>query len=159
MHLDAHLLKMKLMKNSTYLPVLFLIALVFSLFVFRYFPMRIFNNINIPIYLGVILFAIGTPMILFAEQERHELLSFTESSVCNDFKRGIYKYSRHPGTLGFMLLFFGFGFFLNSVIVIVCAAIHMIALTILYIPWVENDTLKICGEGFKEYKKSVRMWI
>lgn len=158
MRLDVHTLKMKLMKNSTYLPVLFLIALVFALFVFRYFPLRIFTNAELPMYLGFLLFIIGTPLILFAEQERHELLSIHESSTCNDFKRGIYKYSRHPGTLGFMLLFFGFGLFLNSWMVIICGIIHMIALTILYIPWVENDTVAICGDSYREYQKDVRMW-
>jgi protein-S-isoprenylcysteine O-methyltransferase Ste14 len=158
MSLHVHELKMKLMKNSTYLPVLFLIALVFSLIMFRIFPIRLFNNVDLPLYLGFILFGAGTPLILLAERERHELLSMNETSVCSDFQTGIYKFSRHPGTLGFMVMFFGFGLFLNSGIVIICGVVHMIALTILYIPWVENDTIKICGEGYIEYKKRVRMW-
>jgi protein-S-isoprenylcysteine O-methyltransferase Ste14 len=57
-----------------------------------------------------------------------------------------------------MLLFFGFGLFLNSWMVIICGIIHMIALTILYIPWVENDTVAICGDSYREYQQDVRMW-
>lgn len=150
---------MKLLKNSTYLPILFLIALGFSLLVFRYFPQRILDNADLTVYLGFFLFIVGSPLILLAEQERTELLSLNEATTCHEFKTGIYKYSRHPGTLGFMLMFFGFGFFLNSITVIVCAIIHMIALTVLYIPWVEKDTLKICGDAYRQYQQQVRMWL
>ncbi len=154
-----HALKLKLMTKSTYLPIVFLVALGFSIFMFRFFPVRIVVSADAAIIIGVILFIIGTPLILLAERERHQLLNLSESFTCEEFFVGIYKYSRHPGTLGFMLLFFGFGFFLNSAAVIICAFIHMVLLTLVYIPLVEGDMVRLCGEGYEDYKKKVRMWL
>jgi protein-S-isoprenylcysteine O-methyltransferase Ste14 len=157
MHL--HDIKIKLLKISTYLPVLFLITLGLSLLAFRYFPTRVFINGDIAAGLGVLLFIIGTPLILFAEQERHQLLSLSEATTCSEFKIGIYKYSRHPGTLGFMLLLFGFGCFINSLTVIIFGMIHMVLLSLIYIPLVEQEMIKVCGDSYKEYREQVRMWL
>ena len=153
------MIKFKFFKVSSYIPLLFLVALGFSLLFFRLYPVRIFHSPMVSIGFGVLFFILGTILVIFSEFARHNMFSLHDEMTCNDFSTGVYKYSRHAGTFGFMLLFFGFGFFLNSMAVAIVGILHFILLSIVFIPLIERDIKKYCGDSYVEYCKNVRMWI
>ena len=157
--MSAELIKFKFIKALSYLPLLFLVAFGFAFMMFQGFPNRVFSSAPISIGLGVIAFLIGTVLVLWSEKVRHRLFSKRDGLVCDDFAEGIYKYSRHPGTLGFLILFFGFGFFLNSMAFIMVGLAHFILLSFVFIPLVEHQIIKVCGDSYQEYRANVRMWL
>jgi protein-S-isoprenylcysteine O-methyltransferase Ste14 len=153
------LLKFKFIKLSAYTPILFLVAIGLSLVVFRLYPARIADNMILISIIGSLFFIAGTTIVILAERTHHSLFHLTQGLTCNDFAHGIYKYSRHPGTLGFLLLFFGFGFLINSQAVVAMAVLHFFLLSIVFIPLLEQEVAKHCGEPYHEYQQKVRMWL
>lgn len=68
---------------------------------------------------------------------------------------GIYKYIRHPQTIGEMPLFLLGAIFLNSWFLVIWATIFLI----LYIPtiiyWEEKDLVRRFGKNYEEYRERV----
>lgn len=151
--------KFKLLQYSIYVPVLFLVALVFSLMFFRLWPVRLYDHGIVGVVFGSILFIIGTVIIILSEKSRHHNFFEQEGLVCDSFAKGIYKRSRHPGTFGFLLLFFGFACFLNSVAVLITVFLHFFLLSFIFVPVIERETARLCGDEYKKYQKKVRMWL
>lgn len=152
-------IQFKFLKLSVYTPILFLVAMGFSLLLFRLYPVRISHHPIIMTGIGIGLFVIGTLLVIFAERSRHNLFHFSQGLTCYDFATGIYKYSRHPGTLGFLLLFLGFAFLLNTQAVLFTVFLHFMLLSFIFIPLIEREIESQCGDSYREYKKMVRMWI
>lgn len=158
--MPIEMIKFKFLKLSSYIPLLFLVALGFSLLFFRVFPVRIFHNPTIAVGLGIFFFIIGTTLAVLSELTRHRMFSImSDALTCEDFESGIYKYSRHAGTFGFLLLFFGFGFVLNSIAVIIVVFLHFVLLSLVFIPIIEHEMKKVCGDSYRKYCENVRMWI
>ncbi len=157
--MPIEMIKFKFIKVLSYLPVLFLVALGFGFLLFRVFPDRIFASGNVAIAFGVIFFLVGTVLVLFSEKARHTMFDRANTLTCQDFESGVYKYGRHPGVLGFLILLFGFGFFLNSMAIIVTGILHFILLSLVFIPLIEREIIKFCGDSYQDYKHAVRMWL
>lgn len=153
--------KLKYYKLSAfYIPLLFLVALIIALLLFRVFPQRLFHSPTTAVVMGIIFFVWGTIMVAWCELSHHKLSQlFSGTMTCNDLSRGIYKYSRHPGTIGFLLLFFGFGFFVNSITIIICAWVISSILSWIIIPIVERHMIAFCGDEYTKYCAQVRMWL
>lgn len=146
--------------SSFYIPILFVVALIGSLVLFRFFPHRLFDSSTIAVIMGIIFSVWGTIMVVWCEFSHHNLAQlFSGTLTCNDLSRGIYKYSRHPGTIGFLLMFFGFGFFVNSITIILVAWLVSSILSWVVIPIVENHMKAFCGEEYIKYCSKVRMWL
>lgn len=146
--------------SSFYIPLFFVVSLVVSLLLFRLFPHRLFDSSVVAVAMGIFFSAWGTIMVLLAEFSHHRLNElFSGTVTCNDFSRGIYKYSRHPGTIGFLLMFFGFGFFVNSITIILFAWFISSILSWVVIPIVEKHMKAFCGEEYNKYCQNVRMWL
>lgn len=151
--------KFKFFKLSAYMPMLFLVAMGFSLLFFRLYPIRISHHFEITISIGVLLFILGSYLVIASEKTRHTMFAFSENLTCYDFATGIFKRSRHPGTLGFLLLFLGFACFLNSYAALFTVILHFLLLSFVFIPLMEREIIKYCGEPYVEYMHTVRMWI
>ena len=99
-------------------------------------------------------------MVIWCEFSHHKLSQlFSGTLTCNELSRGIYKYSRHPGTIGFLLMLFGFGFIVNSSAIVLFAWFFSSVLSWLVIPVVERHMIAFCGDEYKEYCSKVRMWL
>lgn len=158
---DINQAKLKYYKiSSFYIPLSFIVSLVIALLLYRVFPHRLFDSSTLAIVMGVLFFVWGTGMVIWSEFSHHNLPQlFSGQLTCNDFARGVYKYSRHPGTIGFILLFFGFGFFVNSVTIIIMAWVIASILSWIVIPIVERHMKTFCGDAYNKYCENVRMWI
>jgi protein-S-isoprenylcysteine O-methyltransferase Ste14 len=151
--MSPSLAKFKFFKLSAYMPILFLVAIGFSLLFFRLYPVRITHHLEIIISIGVFLFIVGSALVLLSERTRHTMFEFSENLTCYDFATGIFKKSRHPGTLGFLLLFLGFACFLNSYAVLITVILHFMLLTFVMIPLIEHS--KFCDFKSKKYCLSI----
>lgn len=146
--------------SSFYIPLLFVVSLIASLLLFRIFPHRLFDSSTVAIVMGIFFSTWGTVMVLWAEFSHHKLSElFAGTVTCTDLERGVYKYSRHPGTIGFLLMFFGFGFFVNSITIILFAWFISSVLSWIVIPIVERHMKTFCGEEYNKYCQNVRMWL
>jgi len=157
--MQHHEAKFKLLKTSTYIPLFFLVALGFSLLFFRVWPVRFFDHGITGAVLGGIAIILGTVLVFWSEKSRHHNFFDKEALLCEDFSQGIYKKSRHPGTFGFLVIFLGFAFILNSTAVVVTVILHTLILSVIFIPLIEQETERLCGQEYKKYKDSVRMWL
>jgi protein-S-isoprenylcysteine O-methyltransferase Ste14 len=156
---ETEKIQIKFLKLSVYTPTLFLVAIGFALLFFRLYPVRISYHLTIVTSIGIGLFIIGTILVILAERSRHNLFHFSEGLTCYDFSVGVYNHSRHPGTLGFLMLFLGFAFLLNSQAILITVFLHFLLLSLVFIPLIEREIEQNCGNPYKEYKKIVRMWI
>lgn len=66
---------------------------------------------------------------------------------------GIYKYIRHPQTLGEFPLFIAFGFFVNSWFLVVVLTVFVIIYVPIMIHFEEKDLIRRFGESYKKYQK------
>lgn len=65
---------------------------------------------------------------------------------------GIYKYIRHPQTLGEFPLFIAFGFFVNSWFLVVVLTAFVITYVPIMIHFEEKDLIRRFGESYKKYQ-------
>lgn len=159
--MQVDIAKLKYYKiSSFYIPLSFVVALAVSLLLFRVFPQRLFHSSLIATIMGSFFFVWGTIMVIWCEFSHHKLSElFSGTLTCHDLSRGIYKYSRHPGTIGFLLMFFGFGFFVNSISIILFVWFFSSILSWIVIPIVERYMKEFCGEEYSKYCENVRMWL
>lgn len=157
--MSPEMAKFRFFKLYAYMPMLFLVAMGFSLLFFRLYPVRISHHLEIMIGLGVLFFTIGSVLVILSEKKRHQMFDFSEGLVCYDFADGIFKKSRHPGTLGFLVLFLGFACFMNSYAVLYTVIFHFLLLSFVFIPLLEREFVHHCGESYTEYMRNVRMWL
>lgn len=146
--------------SSFYIPISFIVALVVSLLLFRVFPHRLLASSVIAVALGVFFLAWGSIMVIWCEFSHHKLSElFSGKLTREELSRGIYKYSRHPGTIGFLLILLGFGFIVNSSSIVLFTWFFSSILSWIVIPKVERYMAVFCGNEYKEYCSKVRMWL
>lgn len=146
--------------SSFYIPIIFIVSLVVALLLFKVFPRRLFESATVAMAVGIFFLAWGTIMVIWTEFSHHNLNElFSGKLTAADLARGVYKYSRHPGTIGFLLMFFGFGFFINSITIVLFAWFISSVLSWTVIPVVEKHMKVFCGDEYGKYRENVRMWL
>lgn len=108
---------------------------------------------------GVFLLGVSPLIIFWALRVRHSLYVPVIERTCTNFGIGPYKVSRNPVYAGFLLMMVGFAFIINSLIMILLAAILLVFFTGFVIPEEEEALTKHCPEVYTAYKEKVRMWI
>ena len=113
--------------------------------------------------LSFALFTLGATVLIsavvsfrFAKTTVNPLLP-SESTVL--VKSGVYKFSRNPMYLGFLLLLVGWGVFLSSLYSLVVPLLFVIYMDAFQIRPEEAILQEIFGEQFSVYQKQVRRWI
>jgi protein-S-isoprenylcysteine O-methyltransferase Ste14 len=146
--------------SSFYIPIIFVVSLILALLLFKVFPRRLFDSSLVAMIVGLFFLAWGTIMVIWTEFSHHNLSElFSGTLTATDLSRGVYRYSRHPGTIGFLLMFFGFGFFVNSITIVLFAWLISSLLSWFVIPVVERHMKVFCGDEYGKYCQNVRMWL
>jgi protein-S-isoprenylcysteine O-methyltransferase Ste14 len=73
--------------------------------------------------------------------------------------RGPYKFSRNPSYLSLLVIFFGWMLFYGSVAVFVAFVVAWAVLNHVAVPTEERDLEARFGEGYRQYKNTVRRWL
>ncbi|MEX2963674.1 isoprenylcysteine carboxylmethyltransferase family protein [Microbulbifer sp. TYP-18] len=72
---------------------------------------------------------------------------------------GIYKYTRNPMYLGFVLFLVGLSVFLQSIFSMFLIPLFIVYMNVFQIKPEEEALVKLFGEEFTSYQKNVRRWI
>ncbi len=143
-------------------PVIFAIVLVAGLLVNKIFPFAVMSD---P---GTLLKSVGNVLFVLAGLimvPTTMLMASKKTALRPDRKTttiissGFFKYSRNPLYLALLLIFFGTALYVNSVWLLLCLPVLLIALERGAIIREEEYLERSFGEEYLEYKQKVRRWI
>lgn len=124
------------------------------------FPIRI-----LPIYsiwIGVVLILWATILILWAQHMSSLLEAKKKKGIPithEDFHKGPYRFTRGPTHVGLSMLLLGFGFFWNSIIIVVLTGIPFIITHFVHLQKMEDILQGKYGQLYKQYKDKVKKLI
>ena len=149
------------MKGKPILPPTYLLLAIAIMLAFRFlFPMAIVLKIPWTIA-GVLPLAVGLGLNLVADRDfkKHQttVKPFEESSTL--ITTGVYRRSRNPMYLGFVLILIGVAVFLGSLTPFAVVVIFPMLMEVVFIRPEETMLEQQFGEICVGYKKQVRRWI
>lgn len=142
----------------TYSPATFFIMMLVAVVVHMNAPAPFVDSVTGWV-VGAVLLALSPVLTFWALRIRHSLYVPVVERTCTNFDVGPYRFSRHPVYVGFLLMMIGFGFVINSLIMLLFAAILFVFFTGIVIPEEERELERHCREVYQDYKKRVRMWL
>lgn len=143
------------------IPPTYLFISIFIIFLcYKYFPN--YNIINFPydliIWLPIIILAsyliISSHMFLIKNNTTEKY----NKSTCV-VQNWLYKYSRNPMYLWFLLLIIWISFFLGNIISFISPIFFFSIINWMFIPYEEAKMEKELGQDYLEYKRKVRRWV
>ena len=143
-------------------PVLFLIGLMASFVLFQSFPVKIIPSEQLADAMtafGALLILAGTSLAFAAQRVSRVVTDPKYKATCPDLMQGPYSFSRHPGSLSLIIMYFGFTLVVNSLVMLGLAVILVLLLTIVFVPAEEKVISELCPEAYAEYRTKVRMWL
>lgn len=141
-------------------PTLLLISIVIMIIIHFLLPIKIilvlpFNLLGICLLLvGIFISIVGSNKF---ERENTTVMTFNIPELL--VVDGMYKYSRNPMYLGFVLMVIGVWVLLGSLSTIFVGLIFILLLDRYYIRFEEKVLHEKFGVAYMEYKKNVRRWI
>lgn len=145
---------------STYIPMLFIVMFVAAMGVYFIAPMYFTGLKSNPITMtvGLLLMVSGTTIVIATEMVKTPFISLTQKKQYRDFMHGMYRFSRHPITVGFLTMFFGVGFVLNSFSFVMMGLVLFVLLAAILVPKYEKAMVAL-SSTYDEYRRHVRRWI
>jgi len=139
-------------KSTAFIVVAFFTVLVISI-VLNWLQLGIFNNEAISI-IGLSIMALGlvvriSSMLTLSKYYTRILLTVDEQVIV---KHGIYKYIRHPGYLGSILIWSAAGIAMQNIIVFIASSILILIAYSYRINNEEKMLVSTFGEKYREYK-------
>ena len=116
------------------------------------------HKMNALSLVGIAVILFGIALEFFADRQMHAFLAETkEKTVC---RRGLWNYSRHPNYLGEILMWWGMGLAVVSVMpqrwyLLAGAVLNTVMFLVVSIPMA--DKRQSAKNGFAEYKKTTRI--
>ena len=136
------------------------VAIVFIVLLHFIFPIG--RILKIPWNLiGLVPLVLGSALNLIVDHafKRYQttVKSFQESSAL--ITDGVYRFSRHPMYLGFVLILFGLSLLLGSISPYIVVMVFAILMDVVFIRVEERMLEAKFGDAWKAYKSKVRRWI
>jgi protein-S-isoprenylcysteine O-methyltransferase Ste14 len=149
------------MKNKTILPPTYLFAAIVLMVVLHF----LFPGAKIIAFpwnlLGIIPAALGIGMNLITDKAFKKVGTtvkpYKESTTL--ITNGMFRVSRHPMYLGFVLILIGIAVFMGSVTPYAVIIVLAILLDVIFIRAEERLLEGTFGEAWVEYKQRVRRWV
>ena len=137
---------------------LFELISIVNLFLWIWFPLPIVNtwiispNIWVGIIIGLCIAIPGCIMLyLGIKAAGSETLSPSKDT---EMYKGVYKYIRHPQSVGEFPLFVTLSFALNSWFLVIISSILIVIYFPIMIYYEENDLIERFGDKYREYQKN-----
>ncbi len=143
-------------------PVLFLIGLSLSFLLYTQFPIPLVTKpetLNIMISIGGVLILLGTMLAFGAQKISRKVTRPDFKATTEGLMQGPYRFSRHPGSLSLVMMYLGFVFVVNSLVMLLMIIVLIALLSFYFIPLEERVITGLAPEAYAEYKKRVRMWL
>jgi len=111
--------------------------------------------------LGLISLTLGIVLNLVADRsfKNHETTVKPVEESTALITTGAFRLSRHPMYLGFVLVLFGIGLLMGSLMPYVVVLVFAIFMDMIFIRFEEKKLEQTFGEAWLEYKKKVRRWV
>ena len=140
-------------KSTALLVLTFFIVLVLSVFL-NWLKLGIFNNEGISI-LGLVLMFAGLfiRIISILTLDKYYTRTLVTVDEQNIIKSGIYKYIRHPGYLGTILIWVAAGLAMQNLYVFIAATLLVLTAYYYRINKEEDMLMETFGGKYSEYKK------
>ena len=141
-------------------PMLFVICIAIMLLLHFFIPFL--KVISYPINLLGILLLIAGLLISMNGSNKFKKIGTTVMTFDEPEKLvidGLYKYTRNPMYLGFVLFLFGLSIFLGSSTPFLIVILFIIITNRWYIKFEESMLIKKFGNEYLSYKKKVRKWL
>jgi protein-S-isoprenylcysteine O-methyltransferase Ste14 len=140
-------------RSTVFIVISFFTVLVISL-VLNWLQIGVFNNELIGI-IGLVIMVLGliiriTSMLTLSKYYTRTLVMVDEQTIV---KNGIYKYIRHPGYLGTILIWCSAGVAMENSIVTIITSILILVAYYYRISNEEKMLVNTFGEKYKEYKQ------
>ena len=155
---------MKSGKESTELqatkPYLFLFPLIIGAIIENFIPTRFFP-IKVSFVIAALFCISSLPFIILALREfyKAKILFDTRKASTTLINTSIYKITRNPVYLSFVLFYIGLSFLINSIWMLVMVVPSIYFIQIFSIEREEKLLEAKYGEDFRIYKATVRRWI
>jgi protein-S-isoprenylcysteine O-methyltransferase Ste14 len=140
-----------------------LVGLIFGFFIWVIpFQFRIYNTMILSIA-SIILFSLGAVVsilgVLEFRKQKTTVNPMTPQESNNLVTKGVYKFTRNPMYLGFLLCLLSLGLFLGKPTSLIVTVLFVIYMNTFQIVPEENILEKKFGEEFLIYKKNARRWL
>jgi len=123
------------------------------------FYIGVIYSVFLPLKLGTIWFYIGLPIFLLgAIMNTVASVNFATAPLAELVSKGIYRYSRHPIYVSFLLMFIGAGVATASWLLLLFAVVLTILMNPLVIPE-ERFCLDKYGDSYRKYMNRTPRWI
>jgi len=140
---------------SSFPPIIQFGALIIGVFMEFILPTKFFPSETAKI-VGVVFVVLASVLILWSQKASAEFRRHEKNGEARNFRKGPYKWSDNPTSFSLGLLITGFGFLVNSFMIVVLAAVSYWVSYAIY----ENKKGKIMMEKYKEeysdYKKKIK---
>ncbi len=140
---------------SSFPPIIQFVGVVLGVILEFIFPTKLFP-VNISQTLGIIFIVLSTLLIFWSQKASAGFRAGEKKGHAPNFSSGPYKWSDNPTSFSLAILVVGFGFLMNSLMVVIFSAIGYLLSLSVY----ENKKKKIMTEKYKdqyvEYKKKVK---
>ncbi len=117
------------------------------------------ETLNIITAIGAGMIFFGTLLAFAAQKISRKVSSPDFKATTEGLMQGPYKYSRHPGSLSLIIMYLGFVFVVNSLVMLLVVVILVAMMSFYFVPLEERVISGLAPEAYAEYKKRVRMWI
>ena len=141
-------------------PTYLLVAIILVLLLHFTFPVATF--VQVPLNLiGLFPLLIGVALNLIADRDfkRYQTTVKPYEESATLLTEGVYRFSRHPMYLGFVLILLGISLLLGSISPYVVVLIFAILMEIVFIRVEEEMLNETFQEEWRQYKSKVRKWI
>jgi protein-S-isoprenylcysteine O-methyltransferase Ste14 len=129
-----------------------LLLLLFPSAGFLDFPARLLGAL--PLLVGLGLAVLGSNLF---EKAGTNINTFADPDVL--ITDGLYRFSRNPMYLGFVLLLLGAAILLGSTPALVVAAAYFLITDRWYIAFEERAMARVFGEAYRRYQQQTRRWL
>ena len=145
-------------KSTSYIFKIFGINILclLSVFIFNYFNLfKLFNN-PFTAFVGIVLMLLGLFFRIYAVITLREYYTRTLKTITNQkiIAKGMYKFIRHPGYLGLILIWIGAGVSSNNYLALIIISILTISVYQFRIINEEKMLIEAFGDEYIKYKKN-----
>ncbi len=150
----------KFFHMSAHIPVFFIGVLLVGFCVYWFYPLYFLGMMSLPVTnaLGIVFLITGTVIVIAAERSRKPFFKLLHVQTCYDFAVGLYRYSRHPGMIGFTTMYVGIACILNSLSMLLVGLVSFVILSQIIVPPYERTMVTLCA-SYDDYRKIVRKWL
>lgn len=147
-----------------FLPPFMFLALIPPMAALSYFNLevlRILHQTGVPYWEIGICTGIGFALLIGArvqfKRANAEIMTF--ATPRNLVTTGLFRFSRNPMYLGFLILLIAIALYINLWQALIAPLIFFLAANYWYIPFEENVAMEAFGSPYRQYKEEVRRWI